>query len=64
MLPLQPESHIDFNGVGLALHFLLGNTIVLHTGLTEFWAERKAEVRQEDIEAAKQKVLNRLENAL
>ena len=34
---MQPESHIDFNGVGLALHFLLGNTIVLHTGLTEFW---------------------------
>jgi len=37
VLPLQPESHLDFNGVGLALHFLLGNTIVLHTGLTEFW---------------------------
>jgi len=37
VLPLQPESHLDFNGIGLALHFLLGNTIVLHTGLTEFW---------------------------
>jgi len=29
-----------------------------------YWAERKAEMRQEDIEAAKQKVLNRFENAL
>ena len=37
VLPLQPESAPDFNGVGLALHFLLGNTIVLHTGLKEFW---------------------------
>lgn len=37
VLPLQPASHLDFNGVGLALHFLLGNTMVLHTGLTEFW---------------------------
>ena len=37
VLPLQPESAPDFNGVGLALHFLIGNTIVLHTGLKEFW---------------------------
>lgn len=37
VLPLQPDSLQDFNGVGLALHFLLGNMMVLHTGLKECW---------------------------
>jgi hypothetical protein len=26
-----------FNGTGLALHFLVGNVLVLHTGLKEMW---------------------------
>jgi len=37
VLPLQPESAGSFSGVGLALHFLLGNTVVLNTNLKEFW---------------------------
>ncbi len=37
VLPLQPASADGFNGVGLALHFLLGNTVVLNTNLKEFW---------------------------
>lgn len=37
VLPFQPRSHSDFNGVGLSLHFLLGNTIVVNTYLKEFW---------------------------
>jgi hypothetical protein len=37
VLPFQPDPPADFNGVGLALHFLLGNVMVLHTGLKEFW---------------------------
>ena len=37
VLPFQPDSLQDFNGVGLALHFLLGNVMVLHTGLKECW---------------------------
>jgi len=37
VLPLQPQSPNDFSGIGLALHFLLGNTIVANTYLKEFW---------------------------
>lgn len=37
VLPFQPESMEKFNGVGLSLHFLLGNTVVLNTHLKEFW---------------------------
>lgn len=37
VLPFQPDPSEDFNGVGLALHFLLGNVMVLHTGLKECW---------------------------
>ena len=37
VLPFTPESAEQFNCVGLTLHFLLGNTIVLHTDLKEFW---------------------------
>lgn len=37
VLPLQPSSPQAFSGVGLALHFLLGNVIVLHSGFKECW---------------------------
>jgi len=37
VLPLQPETVDQYSGVGLALHFLLGNTVVLNTNLKEFW---------------------------
>jgi len=37
VLPLQPETAAAYNGVGLTLHFLLGNTVVLNTNLKEFW---------------------------
>ena len=37
VLPLRTESHDSFDGTGLALHFLLGNVLVLHTGLKEMW---------------------------
>ena len=37
VLPIQPETADQYNGVGLALHFLLGNTVVLNTNLKEFW---------------------------
>jgi len=37
VLPLQPRSPNDFNGIGLALHFLLGNTVAVNTYLKEFW---------------------------
>jgi len=37
VLPLQPETADAYNGVGLTLHFLLGNTVVLNTNLKEFW---------------------------
>jgi len=37
VLPFQPDRSEDFNGVGLALHFLLGNVMALHTGLKECW---------------------------
>ncbi len=37
VLPFQPQPGQPFDGVGLALHFLLGNVVVLHTGLQELW---------------------------
>ncbi|MDF1552045.1 MAG: hypothetical protein P1P84_03230 [Deferrisomatales bacterium] len=37
VLPLQPAAGEPFDGTGLALHFLLGNVLALHTGLEEFW---------------------------
>ena len=37
VLPFQPQTPKQFNGSGLALHFLLGNVLVLHTGLKEMW---------------------------
>jgi hypothetical protein len=37
VLPFHTAGHQPFNGTGLALHFLLGNVLVLHTGLKEMW---------------------------
>lgn len=37
VLPLRPQDRQLFNGTGLALHFLIGNVLVLHTGLKEMW---------------------------
>ena len=37
VMPLQPETADQYDGTGLALHFLLGNTVVLNTNLKEFW---------------------------
>lgn len=37
ILPFQPHPPQPFNGMGLALHFLLGNVLVLHTGFKEMW---------------------------
>jgi hypothetical protein len=36
-MPLRPQSPPQFSGIGLALHFLLGNILVLHTRLKEMW---------------------------
>ncbi len=37
VLPFQPKGSHPFTGSGLALHFLLGNVLVLHSGLKEMW---------------------------
>ena len=37
VLPFRPENREAFTGNGLALHFLIGNVLVLHTGLKEMW---------------------------
>jgi hypothetical protein len=37
VLPFRPSKQQPFDGTGLALHFLLGNVLVLHTGLKEMW---------------------------
>ncbi len=37
VLPLRAGSPRPFDGTGLALHFLLGNVLVLHTDLKEMW---------------------------
>jgi hypothetical protein len=37
VLPLQPEKMGTYDGTGLAVHFLLGNVVVLHTRFREFW---------------------------
>ncbi len=37
VLPLQPDRGQDFNGMGLGIHFLLGNLLAVHTGFAEFW---------------------------
>lgn len=37
VLPFVPLPPQPFNGIGLALHFLAGNVLVLHAGLKEMW---------------------------
>jgi len=37
VLPLQPHKGQVYDGIGLGVHFLLGNVIAPHTGLKEFW---------------------------
>jgi hypothetical protein len=37
VLPIQPEKYQAYDGIGLAIHFLLGNVVATHTGLKEFW---------------------------
>jgi hypothetical protein len=37
VLPFRSERKQPFNGSGLALHFLVGNVLALHTGLKEMW---------------------------
>jgi hypothetical protein len=37
VLPFRPAHQGAFDGRGLALHFLVGNVLVLHTGLKEMW---------------------------
>jgi len=37
VLPLRHDKPADPFGRGMALHFLIGNVIVLHTGFREFW---------------------------
>lgn len=36
-MPLQPAAGQDYDGVGLGLHFLLGNVMAVHPLLNEFW---------------------------
>jgi hypothetical protein len=37
VLPFQPQESVAYDGIGLGVHFLLGNVVALHTGLKEFW---------------------------
>jgi len=37
VLPFQPQEEQAYYGIGLAIHFLLGNIVAIHTGLKEFW---------------------------
>jgi tetratricopeptide (TPR) repeat protein len=37
VLPLRQEDEQAYTGTGLAIHFLLGNVVALHTDLKEFW---------------------------
>ena len=37
VLPLQPQKEQAYRGIGLGIHFLLGNIVVLNTDLKEFW---------------------------
>jgi hypothetical protein len=37
VLPLQPQEGQAYDGIGLGVHFLLGNVVAPHTGLKEFW---------------------------
>jgi len=37
VLPFRAKHRQPLDGVGLALHFLIGNVLVLHTGFKEMW---------------------------
>lgn len=37
VMPMQPASGQRYDGVGLGLHFLLGNVMAVHPLLNEFW---------------------------
>jgi len=37
VLPLQPDKGQEYNGIGLGIHFLLGNMMASHPELAEFW---------------------------
>jgi len=37
VLPFQPQEGQTYDGTGLAIHFLLGNIVAIHTGFKEFW---------------------------
>ena len=37
VLPFQSQKTQTYDGIGLAVHFLLGNIVAIHTGLKEFW---------------------------
>ena len=37
VLPFRADKRAPFDGTGLALHFLVGNVLALHTGLKEMW---------------------------
>ena len=37
VLPLQPDKDQEYNGIGLGIHFLLGNMMAIHPELAEFW---------------------------
>ena len=37
VLPFRRQPGDPFDGTGLALHFLIGNVLVLHTGFKEMW---------------------------
>ncbi|MBT3175912.1 MAG: hypothetical protein HOG03_04260 [Desulfobacula sp.] len=37
VLPLQPDAAQEYNGIGLGIHFLLGNMVAIHPQLSEFW---------------------------
>jgi tetratricopeptide (TPR) repeat protein len=37
VMPLRPADGQATNGIGMGLHFMLGNIIVLHSGFKEFW---------------------------
>ncbi len=37
VMPFQPDSTQPYNGIGMGLHFLLGNVMAVQTLLKEFW---------------------------
>jgi tetratricopeptide (TPR) repeat protein len=37
VLPLAPDKDQEYNGIGLGIHFLIGNMIAVHSSLAECW---------------------------